>query len=99
MNQPAAPTNPNHSTGPLTDAGKDRSSRNATKTGLYSTRDLVLDETEAEIYTTLRDGIWKQLSPDGVLEETFASEIVTANWRLRRCGLLEAALARPWVSG
>jgi hypothetical protein len=34
-----------------------------------------------------------ELAPKGILEETFADEVMTATWRLRRCGVLEAALA------
>ena len=32
-----------------------------------------------------------QLTPDGTLEETFATEIMGATWRLRRCRLVEEA--------
>ncbi len=36
-----------------------------------------------------------ELSPEGVLEETFAIEIMSATWRLRRCRLIEAGRAGP----
>jgi hypothetical protein len=83
--------NPNGSTGPTTETGKDRSSRNATKHGLFSANDLILDP-ETEEYAQTLTALFAQLSPEGVLEETFATEIMTATWRLRRCGLLEQNL-------
>lgn len=83
--------NPNGSTGPTTEAGKDRSSRNATKNGLFSAKDLVLD-SETEEYAQTLTGLFTQLSPEGVLEETFVTEIMTATWRLRRCRILEQDL-------
>lgn len=95
MKQPVCPVNPYGSTGPRTEAGKERSSRNAIKTGLYSTTDLILDDAEAEIYNDLRLDLWNQLSPQGTLEETFAAEAVNATWRLRRCRLLEATFTDP----
>ena len=39
-----------------------------------------------------------QLSPEGVLEETFATEIMSATWRLRRCRILEQDLASAFPS-
>ncbi|HZL55624.1 MAG TPA: SEC-C metal-binding domain-containing protein, partial [Bryobacteraceae bacterium] len=33
----------------------------------------------------------RDLTPEGVLESTFAAEIMGAAWRLRRCGLIESA--------
>jgi hypothetical protein len=79
---------PHRSTGPTTEAGKERSSRNATKNGLFSASDLILD-SETEEYTQLLTAFFSQLSPEGVLEEIFVTEIMTATWRLRRCRLLE----------
>src|SRR5215831_1827756 len=54
-------------------------------------RDFVLSDEQAE-YSQTRAALMKELAPEGVLEQTFADEIMTATWRLRRCGLLEAAL-------
>jgi hypothetical protein len=80
--------NPHGSTGPVTEAGKDRSSRNATKNGLFSASDLILD-SETEEYVRTKTALYTQLSPEGVLEEIFVTEIMTATWRLRRCRILE----------
>jgi uncharacterized protein YchJ len=82
------PTTNNGSTGPTTEAGKNRSSRNATKNGLFAANDLILN-SETEEYAQLLTALFTQLSPEGVLEEIFVTEIMTATWRLRRCRILE----------
>jgi len=64
---------------------------NAMKFGLFSSRDLVLPNEQSE-YEQIRGGLMSQLDPEGAFEETFAGEIVSARWRLRRCGLIEANL-------
>jgi hypothetical protein len=85
-------TNNQHdSTDPTTEAGKDRSSRNATRNCLFSAHDLILD-SETEEYAQTQTALLVQLSPEGVLEETFATEIMTATWHLRRCRILEQDL-------
>jgi hypothetical protein len=48
----------------------------------------VLD-SETEKYAQTLIALFTQLSPEGVLEETFVTEIMTATWRLRRCRILE----------
>jgi hypothetical protein len=83
---------PTHSTGPRTEAGKERSSQNATKTGLFAAHDFILEGERDEYTKTLAD-LWTELQPEGILEETFTSEIMSATWRLRRCRLVEATLA------
>jgi hypothetical protein len=85
-------------TGPRTEAGKAISARNSTKHGLFAQRDFVLqgeDEEYAQTFTELM----AELSPGSVLEQTFATEIMGANWRLRRCGILEFDLARSTDRG
>jgi hypothetical protein len=80
-------------TGPRTKAGKDKSSRNATKTGLFAAQDYVR-EGEHEEYAATQAAVRAWLSPEGFLEETYAAEIVTVTWRLRRCRVLEAGFSR-----
>jgi len=80
------------STGPRTPAGKLISSRNATKHGLYATRDHILLGEEEE-FTTTHTALMRELAPEGVLEQLFADEIMTASWRLRRCRVIEATFA------
>jgi hypothetical protein len=79
------------STGPKTIEGKARTSQNALSSGLFSKRDLVRPQETAE-YTEIRDTLWAELRPATLMEKIQAAEIVTAAWRLRRCGLLEEAL-------
>jgi hypothetical protein len=79
------------STGPVTDQGKSRVSRNALTSGLFSTTDFVLPD-EREIYTEFRASYEADLAPIGAIEQTFAAEIIHAAWRLRRCSTLESAL-------
>ena len=69
----------------------DPRSQNAVKFGLFSTRDLVLAGEQSE-YEELREALMGELLPEGALQEAFAGEIVSARWRLRRCGLIEASL-------
>jgi uncharacterized protein YchJ len=80
-------------TGSRTEAGKAISSRNSTKHGLFAQRDFVLEGEDEEYAQTFAD-LMAELAPASVLEQTFATEIMGANWRLRRCGILEYELAR-----
>jgi hypothetical protein len=79
------------STGPRTPEGKARTSQNAVSSGLFSKRDFVRPE-ETALYTEVRDTLWADLHPATMMEKIQTAEIVTATWRLRRCGLLEEAL-------
>ena len=88
MNEPIS-TGP---TGPRTEDGKARSSRNATKHGFYAERNYILPGEEDE-FAQQRAALMTELSPEGVLEQVFADEIMTATWRLRRCGIVEAKFA------
>jgi hypothetical protein len=90
---PHYPDAPSRATGPRTEAGKATSARNSTKHGLFAQRDFIL-EGEDEEYAQTFTALMTELSPGSVLEQTFATEIMGANWRLRRCGILEFDLAR-----
>jgi hypothetical protein len=68
------------------------SSLNALKHGLFAARDLIRDGEHEEYAQTLA-ALTRELSPVGVLETTFSTEIMGATWRLRRCRLIESALA------
>jgi hypothetical protein len=80
-------------TGPRTEAGKAASARNSTKHGLFTQRDFVLEGEDEEYAQTFTE-LMAELAPGSVLEQTFATEIMGATWRLRRCGILEFDLAR-----
>jgi len=83
---------PPTSTGPKTEAGKAKSSRNAIRTGLYAARDFVRPDEEEEYAQTLIK-LMDELTPENSVEQTFATEIMGATWRLRRCRLVEEAFS------
>jgi hypothetical protein len=56
-------------------------------------RDFIL-EGEDEEYAQTFTALMAEIAPDGILEQTFATEIMGASWRLRRCRILEFDLAR-----
>jgi len=79
------------STGPRTPEGKAKVALNSATHGLFSSRDLVLPDEQAE-YDQLRADLEAELCPATALERTHAAEILHAAWRLRRCALAEAGL-------
>jgi hypothetical protein len=79
------------STGPRTEEGKARSSRNAVKHGLTS-KHLVIAPGEEEEFAELHDSLLAQLSPDGALEMGLFRMLVHAAWNLERFRVLEAQL-------
>ncbi len=81
--------NAQHSTGPLTPAGKARSSENATKLGLFCRRDTVPAESR-QAYADLTDDLLAQLNPQSRIEEVLVREIISASWRMERCAQIEA---------
>jgi hypothetical protein len=80
------------STGPRTEPGKSRSSRNALSFGLFTLNDFVR-ENEAEQYTKICTSFWSELTPEGIAEEFLATELISSAWRLRRCRMVEEDLA------
>ena len=80
------------STGPRTESGKSRSSRNALSFGLFTLNDFVR-ENEAEQYTKICTSLWTELTPEGTVEEIITTELMSATWRLRRCRMVEEDLA------
>ncbi|MGB7160525.1 MAG: hypothetical protein WBD40_20840, partial [Tepidisphaeraceae bacterium] len=75
--------NAKRSTGPRTDEGKARSSKNATTHGTFAADLLLPGEDENEL-VELRRGIYVSLSPQDVLERELVDRVVAAQWRLRR---------------
>ena len=80
------------STGPRTEPGKARSSRNALSFGLFTLNDFVR-ENETEDYTKICTSLWIELTPEGTVEEFLATELISSTWRLRRCRMVEEDLA------
>jgi hypothetical protein len=83
--------NAQHSTGPRTEAGKARSSRNAVSHGLCSSQNFIMPGEESDFAST-HDTLIDQLAPaEGI--EMYQFEIALhASWSLRRCRLVEDAL-------
>ena len=79
------------STGPRTEEGKARSSRNAVKHGLTS-KQLVIAPGEEDEFAELHDSLHEQLSPEGALEMGIFNMLVHAAWNLERFRTLEAQL-------
>jgi uncharacterized protein YecA (UPF0149 family) len=84
--------NAQHSTGPRTTEGRNRSSQNALRFGLFSTKNCVQPH-ETEEYEALCAALWSDMRPKSAIQEMFATEVVRAAWRLRRCTEVEAALS------
>jgi hypothetical protein len=79
------------STGPKTDSGKVRSSKNALRYGLRSELP-VLPGERAEEWDAHRDGIVQSLAPSGGLETALAERVALSLWRLRRVASYETAV-------
>src|SRR5436305_1256394 len=84
--------NAQHSTGPRTTEGRNRSSQNALRFGLFSTKNCVQPH-ETEKYEALSRALWDDLRPQTPLQELFAAELIRATWRLQRCIEVEATLS------
>ena len=87
------------STGPRTDAGKQRSSLNALRHGLFSHAAVLPTEDPAAYQLHCRRFI-DELLPVGALEEHLVQSLADTAWRLNRIPALEAkllaaALAKP----
>jgi hypothetical protein len=80
--------NAQHSTGPKTVEGKERSSQNALRHGLRSELP-VLPGERAEEWEAHRTGIVQSLAPAGALETELAGRVALCLWRLRRVAAYE----------
>jgi hypothetical protein len=83
--------NAQHSTGPRTSEGKNRSSQNASKHGLTA-RDVVIAPGEQEEFDDLVADYQADIKPQGAIQQTLFNELVAAAWNLRRIGRMEAEL-------
>ena len=79
--------------GPRTQQGKQKSSRNATKHGVFSKVIILESESKAE-YEELLAGLRETLQPEGALEELLVEKLATTVWRHRRLLLAESAEIR-----
>lgn len=81
--------NAKRSTGPRTDAGKFRSSLNATKHGAYSRHLLTPDENDADLERLERKYV-AHYRPKSELELEEVKDLAGLAWRIRRCARMEA---------
>ena len=84
-------TNAQQSTGPRTEAGKQRSSQNALQHGLTGQTVLLPSENPADYQRHLQ-GFLKEFDPRGSSEQHLIEVIASASWRLKRIGALEVKI-------
>ena len=83
--------NAQQSTGPTTDAGKTASSQNALKHGLTARTVLLPGEDEAG-YLKMCEGMIASFAPATTPEKELVQLLCDTQWRLQRCGRIEAAI-------
>jgi hypothetical protein len=83
--------NSQHSTGPRTPAGKQRSSLNALRHGLTG-HVIVLPSEDHAAYETHTQRLFQDLQPKGALEEQLVQSLADTSWRINRVAALETNL-------
>lgn len=86
-------TSKNRSTGPRTPAGKQRSSHNALKYGIYSEQILIAGESRQH-YELLRRAHMEQFQPVGPVEELYVERLAILELRHQRLIIAESAEIR-----
>ena len=81
--------NAQKSSGPKSDEGKARSSRNSFKHGLYSKQLVLPGENPAEL-DRLKADLFAEHQPTNTTEELLVNELAEQYWRIRRFRLFEA---------
>jgi len=79
------------SSGPKTDAGRQRSSQNAIKHG-FTAQTIVLPNEDAAEYDQFLSTYLQHFQPDGPVELDLVHAMAAAKWRLRRLALIEQQL-------
>ena len=86
--------NAQKSTGPKTKKGKQKSSQNSVRHGLYTT-DLIINspalKESPQQYHHLLKSIFEELNPVGIFEEQLVLKIVNCLWRTQRAARAETA--------
>jgi len=83
--------NSQHSTGPRTSAGKQRSSLNALRHGLTG-HVIVLPSEDQAAYEHHTRRLFDDLQPKGALEEQLVQSLADTSWRINRIAALETNL-------
>ncbi len=84
--------NAQRSTGPRSERGKARSSRNALRHGLCARRVVLLPCEDPKDLKEFRASLMASLAPCGAVQELWAQRIVANAWRLRRASSIESGL-------
>ena len=80
--------NAQKSTGPKTPEGKAAVSKNSTKHGLLSHKDVISSESQEE-FDLHRDQFLEELAPATPMESFLADRIVSLTWRLKRSEIIQ----------
>ncbi len=81
--------NAQHSTGPTSEAGKQRSSMNALRHGLTA-QAVVMPSEDLQAYQLHLKSFVDQFQPDGAAEAQLVQSLADASWRLNRIVALES---------
>lgn len=81
----------NRTGGPRTSEGKAIASRNATKTGVYSTQVVLPGESEEE-FRELEQCFFEDFRPEGVTEALMVRDLAVITWKKRRLTKMEHAV-------
>jgi hypothetical protein len=81
-------SNAQYSTGPVTEAGKERSSMNAYRHGLTGS-DILLQANELEAYLRLQGKLRKEFAAQTELEAQYVQKIVDCHFRLNRISAID----------
>lgn len=87
----ASAANAKHSSGPRTDEGKARSSRNAVTHGL-SAKHLVIAPGRQEEFDELHQALRDEIAPQGALEQIAFDQLLHAAWNQQRFRALESEM-------
>src|SRR5262245_25344994 len=90
--------NAENSTGPRTEAGKQRSARNALRHGLTA-ETVVLPLEDAEDYQAFEEAVLAGFEPETAVERELVLRVAALLWRLRRAGSIETGLFQLAVDG
>jgi hypothetical protein len=95
---PPPPPKPRGRTGPTTKAGKAKTSRNATRHGIFSPHPVIIEGLETiEAWEQFEREIVESWDIEGRYEQELAERIAFIQWRLRRCRHHETAVLNHQV--
>jgi hypothetical protein len=80
------------SKGPVTEEGKEKSSRNAYKHGLFSSVVNLARQEDPENFKKLHEAIYQDYCPKNQMELHLVETIVSCVWKLRRADEIETSL-------